>query len=137
MITGDANGRRMTVPSSALTARGSGEGVDKFHICVTAEPVVAAVDAPDAVLPHQRDQVGVGDIISARLVAARATEQLPESLGLARCTDVWPSEQGFGVGGRLTWSKRLGKDCGMGDDAQVPKHDRPEQVQEIGPAARR
>jgi hypothetical protein len=40
-------------------------GVDHIQICVSAEPDVAAVDPPYAVLPHQRNDVAVGHIAFA------------------------------------------------------------------------
>jgi len=45
------------------------------------------------VLPHQRNEVRVGHVVSARLVAARLTEQLPESVRLAWCTHVRPLQK--------------------------------------------
>src|SRR5207245_5543200 len=89
--------------ASAATSRRR-ERVDHIHICVSAEPDVPAVDPPYSVLPHQRDEVRVGHVVSARLVAARLTEQLPESFRLACCPYVRPLEKSFGVGGCIAWA---------------------------------
>src|ERR1700674_4109042 len=118
--------------SASASSTGGRERVDHIHICVSAEPDVAAVDPPYAVLPHQRNEVGVGHVVAARLVAARLTEQVPESVRLAWCTHVRPLEKGFGVGGRIACAKRLREDRGVRNDAQVTEYHRPEQIQKVG-----
>ncbi len=83
-------------------------------------------------LPHQRNEVGIGHVVSARLGAARLTEQLPESFRLAWCTHVRPLEKGFGVGGRVACAKRLREDRRVRNDAQISQYNGPEQIQKVG-----
>jgi hypothetical protein len=63
----------LRAPASAYATKRL-ERVDHIHICVSAEPDVPAVDPPYSVLPHQRNEVRVGHVVSTRLVAARLTE---------------------------------------------------------------
>ena len=112
--------------SASASTTGRREGIDHIHIRVSAEPDVAAVDPPHAVLPHQRNEMSVGHVVSARLVAAGLTEQLPESVRLAWCTHVRPLENGFGVGGRIPCAKRLREDRGVRNDSQLTQYNRPE-----------
>src|ERR1700694_476785 len=123
--------------SASASTTGRRERVDYIHICVSAEPDVAAVDAPYAVLPHQRNEMSVGHVVSASLVAARLTEQLPESVRLAWCAHVRPLEKGFRVGGCVACAERLREDRGVRNDAQVTQYNRPEQIKEVGSTARR
>ena len=80
---------------------------------------IATVDPADAVLPHQGEMVNIGDVVSARLIAARVPEDLPESIGFPWCADMRTLNERFGVGRRFARRERLGEDRGMGDEAQV------------------
>jgi hypothetical protein len=95
--------------------------VHDLDIRVTAKPDVTAINPADAVLPHQGDQMRVGYVISARLVAARGAEQFPKTIRLAWRADMWSPEKRIGIGARFADVQRLGKDCRVGDDAQVAK----------------
>src|SRR5258708_6807601 len=119
-------------PSASASTTRRRERVDHIHICVPAEPDVPAVDPPYAMLPHKRNEMRVGHVVSARQVAARLTEQLPESVRLAWCTYVRPLEKGFGVGGRVACAKGLREDRGVRNDSQVTQYNRPEQIQKVG-----
>jgi hypothetical protein len=63
--------------------------------------------------------MGVGDVISARLVAARQAVQLPEPIRFARSSDMRPADQSPGVGGGFAWAQRFGKDRWVRDDPNV------------------
>src|SRR6202158_5988124 len=121
--------RRASASASTTRRR---ERVDHIHIRVSAEPDVPAVNPPYSLLPHQRNEVRVGHVVSACLVAARLTEQLPKSFRLAWRPYVRPLEKGFGVGSRVVCAKRLREDRGVRNDSEITRQNRPEQIQKVG-----
>jgi hypothetical protein len=87
------------------------------------------------VLPHQRDKVSVGDVVSPRAFARNRPIQGPETFPFSWSPDMRPIQQRPDVRYSVPWRKWRREDRWMRNDPQVRHHGGPEEIDELRPGS--